>query len=65
MGSSIQSLNTKKLVSSLTEAIDKLCNMVNSGANLNVNRSILRLFTKVGCLYMFKLKNCCKQVIEC
>ena len=56
MGSSIQSLNPKKLVSSLTEAIDKLCNMVNSGANLNVNRSILRLFTKVGCLYMFNLK---------
>jgi len=55
----------KKLVSSLTEAIDKLCNMVNSGVNLNINRSILRLFTKVGCLYMFKLKNCCKQVIGC
>jgi len=52
----------KKLVSSLTEAIDKLCNIGNSGANLNVNRSILRFFTKVGCLYMFKLKNCSKQV---
>ncbi len=38
MGSSIQNLNTKKLVSSLTEAIGKLCNMVNSGANLNVNQ---------------------------
>jgi len=48
---------------SSTEAIDKLSNMVNSGANLNGNRPILRVFSKVGCLYMFKLKNCCKQVI--
>ncbi len=52
----------KKLVSSLTEAIDKLCNIGNSGANLNVNRSILRHFIKLRYLYVIILKNCCKQL---